>query len=959
MSRGPAAPAQCQRKKFSRDEWEQQQEQQQNLTFESASLRGPHGDRRGPRGAAERGPPTGLSSSSSSSGSRGGKIESRLSKFQATLRALPLSLASPCNSSSNRSSSSNRCSNEEEHRRSSSVSKYERQERLETQETLPAPFYRMEASQCSSSSSAISDGNASAQQRKQRMCSKMPGALADLLARQQQAECHSPSLQQQSLEQQQQQQQLLQQLPRYFCCLFPPPPLNRRGQGYVTQQRATVSCICIEQTSSNCSSSSSSNSSSSSSNSNRDCTSKVCVACMQHYVDGLRPEVFSPHFSSASCPLHLKASFAAAAPAAAAAAAGSGTAAAAGAAAESYAEVYVEYVQRLLPLVQQEMQLPSLPSLQGWLPSSLLGAPALRLTNSSSSSRSGCRCWLESPCFFPAVFAIPPDSTFPSSQVYRQQLLHPFDAASAAAAAALRPIPGSKCLDLCCAPGNKLLLLAAAVSSRPAAAAAAAEGHEASQAAAAEGCVVGVDVSPARMEVCRRLLRRNGCSNALLVLADGTAFGTSSCCCSSNCSVTCMQSAGTANDTTAEGKMRRGRLSKKKEKRRQEAREVPLVSLLPQDCSSSNSSSSRCMDAKSLAANVPTGLQAAPVGSLRAAAGTAAAGTAAAGTAAAGTAATEAGAPELHNSSSSNSSSSRDADVAAVFERVLVDVQCTHDASIRHMARLERVIRETRRQQQLYGQQQQQENVTVLPAEPPVQGKNFLELQQLQQRLLRRAFALLSPGGLLVYSSCSRDRRQNEDAVLQLLQLQQNALLYPLPCSDLLYDGTYKDNHMGGPSGAPKGSVNVWVSKVTCHGMHAQGPHEGPQEGLCGGPLREFSERLSIKTGRGASPPTDSALLEGEGGPPSICPVRGAPCRGFADAYAFLEEHAVWPAAPSGLERMLELPRHHSCWRSSSGSNSSRRLRPSSCQFMEEKGHTSGIFVCCITKKMPQSELSN
>ncbi|KAL8438227.1 hypothetical protein ACSSS7_000316 [Eimeria intestinalis] len=898
------------------------------------------------------------------------------------------------------------------------------------------------SSRCSSNgSSSSSSSNVAVQHRKQRVCSSVPGALADVLARQQRAESSPPSLQlpqdlqqqqqqqqqQELVEQQQQRQELLQQLPRYFCCLFPPPPLNRRGQGSVSQERAAVRCICVEQ-----GSSSSSNSS-----------SKVCVACMQHYFDRLRPEVFCPRFASSTCPLHLRASPEAAAAAAAAAdAADSGTAGAASteaAAAANYAEVYCEYVQRLLPLVQQEMRLPGLPSLQQWLPSSLLGAPALRLANSSNSSNSsssssccccnssstdssssnsnsnssrGCCCWLEEPCFFPAVFAIRGDSRFPTSRVYRQQLLHPLDAASAAAAAALRPLPGSKCLDLCCAPGNKLLLIAAAASTRPAAAAAtaaaaaggrteashgaaataataAADGIEASHttssssaaaeaaAAAADGCVVGVDVSPLRMEICRRLLRKNGCTNALLVLADGRTFGTGSCCsCSSSSSrssgVGCMQSAAAAKDTPAGGRMRRGRLAKKKEKKRQEAREVPLVSLLPQDCSSSSNSissnssssnstnSSRGGEAPSSAENPLTKPHAATGGSVRAASPSGAAGTAAA----------ESGVPELHSSrsSSSSSSSSRELDIAAGFERVLLDVQCTHDASIRHMARLERVIRETQRQQQLYAQQHQhqhqQQQQQLQEEAPPVQGEDFYQLQQLQQQLLLRAFQLLSPEGLLVYSSCSKDRRQNEDAVLQLLQHESDALLYPLPCSGLLYDGACEAAHsawfsggpLRGPSGTPDKNINGCAFKKTDTGMHAPGPQGGSQKS--GGPLRECLERgnVRIRGWRGPSP-TASALSDGEVGAPYICPIRGAPCRGFADAYAFLEEHAVWPAAPSGLEKMPELPRHPSCWLSSSSSSSrsSRKLRPSSCQFLEEKGHTSGIFLCCITKKMPQS----
>lgn len=225
---------------------------------------------------------------------------------------------------------------------------------------------------------------------------------------------------------------------------------------------------------------------------------------------------------------------------------------------------------------------------------------------------------------------------------------------------------------------------------------------------------------------------------------------------------------------------------------------------------------------------------------------------------------------------------------------------------------------------------------------------------------------MLSPGGLLVYSSCSKDIRQNEEAIIRLLNSQKAALLFPLPCRGLLYSSE-------GPNGC--------TANGTTNGMNGGAPHRQrkpttrPDGGPSGDPLvLQASKRAALGGGpswgsphsvpfKSTTPETPSDIDGNrQGGRGPFCPVTGGPCRGYSDAYAFLESHAVWPAGPSGLEQQLHLPRHPSCWDASSSTSSSSsdgKPRPSSCQFLEEKGQTSGIFICCLTKAQRPPPIPN
>lgn len=90
----------------------------------------------------------------------------------------------------------------------------------------------------------------------------------------------------------------------------------------------------------------------------------------------------------------------------------------------------------------------------------------------------------------------------------------------------------------------------------------------------------------------------------------------------------------------------------------------------------------------------------------------------------------------------------------SLYDRVLVDAECTLDASVRHIL--------------LYGKSS--------PHTTP-------QLSQLQRRLIYNGFRLLKPGGVLVYSTCSFCTAQNEDVVQSLLDTCPTAKLLPIQFS--------------------------------------------------------------------------------------------------------------------------------------------------------------------------------
>eukprot|EP01135_Chromosphaera_perkinsii_P003715 Nk52_evm33s252 gene=Nk52_evmTU33s252 len=97
---------------------------------------------------------------------------------------------------------------------------------------------------------------------------------------------------------------------------------------------------------------------------------------------------------------------------------------------------------------------------------------------------------------------------------------------------------------------------------------------------------------------------------------------------------------------------------------------------------------------------------------------------------------------------------------SALYDKVLVDAECTHDGSLKHIVKFNRWGWETFEKKFL-------------------DEKRISTVTQLQRDLLANGFELLKEGGELVYSTCSFSRKQNEEVVLWFLEKHKNSSLLP------------------------------------------------------------------------------------------------------------------------------------------------------------------------------------
>lgn len=316
---------------------------------------------------------------------------------------------------------------------------------------------------------------------------------------------------------------------------------------------------------------------------------------------------------------------------------------------------------------------------------------------------------IEPVAWLAGYFSVPSQIKIAGCDAYTSGKLFGIDVSSGAAVAALDPQPGDDVLDLCCAPGAKLC----AIGDRM--------GHQ--------GTLTGVDVSEERLAACRTLCLKYGLKHARLVLQDGCAFATPP---------------------------PRRRMVHEEEERQET------------ECSGRDADQPEkaCDDGGADLVDSHDGAQAGDEGgcaggkysrkrrrreqlSLRGAfflGGDLEADTAQA-----------AGASDAAGPSTPHAFSSP----AAGYDKVLVDAECTHDGSIKHLAKFAQ-----------WGWDSFE--------------RRFLEparletLALLQLGLLRAGFRALRAGGVLVYSTCSFARAQNEAIVEQLLGEEATAELVPI-----------------------------------------------------------------------------------------------------------------------------------------------------------------------------------
>jgi 16S rRNA C967 or C1407 C5-methylase (RsmB/RsmF family) len=130
-----------------------------------------------------------------------------------------------------------------------------------------------------------------------------------------------------------------------------------------------------------------------------------------------------------------------------------------------------------------------------------------------------------------------------------------------------------------------------------------------------------------------------------------------------------------------------------------------------------------------------------------------------------------------------------ESEASQLFDRVLVDAECSTDGSLKHVQKI---------------LQQKGEHTTEKPTTASSSNNGILsfladkqkmdELVDLQKRLAFNGFRLLRPGGFMVYSTCSLSEQQNEQVVEALLKSHDNAVLVPISMgkSKLIADGSIK-----------------------------------------------------------------------------------------------------------------------------------------------------------------------
>ncbi|KAG6612391.1 tRNA cytosine-5-methylases and related enzymes of the NOL1/NOP2/sun superfamily [Phytophthora cinnamomi] len=138
---------------------------------------------------------------------------------------------------------------------------------------------------------------------------------------------------------------------------------------------------------------------------------------------------------------------------------------------------------------------------------------------------------------------------------------------------------------------------------------------------------------------------------------------------------------------------------------------------------------------------------------------------------------------------------------SALYDKVLVDAECTHDGSIRHLQRLDTAAK---------WEEYVRDHLNSSEVE---------RILKLQHGLIRNGFNLLQPGGIMIYSTCSLSVKQNEDIVSSFLQDEPLAKLDPIarsddvPCQEGKLPGTIRFT----PSQNTSGLFIARIRKETRH----------------------------------------------------------------------------------------------------------------------------------------------
>lgn len=139
----------------------------------------------------------------------------------------------------------------------------------------------------------------------------------------------------------------------------------------------------------------------------------------------------------------------------------------------------------------------------------------------------------------------------------------------------------------------------------------------------------------------------------------------------------------------------------------------------------------------------------------------------------------------LNNNNSNNNTNNANFNPFDTFDIVLVDAQCTHDGSYRHLRYLSNnstILEESETTNDCNNDlsfstiQKSHPSLSIHQNENDLENITELEeLKQLQRGLIRNGFDRLKCGGKMIYSTCSFQIQQNEEIVQWLLDEINNS----------------------------------------------------------------------------------------------------------------------------------------------------------------------------------------
>ncbi|KPI86276.1 hypothetical protein ABL78_4659 [Leptomonas seymouri] len=397
--------------------------------------------------------------------------------------------------------------------------------------------------------------------------------------------------------------------------------------------------------------------------------------------------------------------------------------------------------------------------------------------------------WL--PC---SVLTLPWSYPMGSSMLFREGVLVSMDAASIAAVVALRPRRGDRVLDLCCAPGMKLGFIADAVCSQEADG----ENHSGER-----GLAVGVDVSLPRLYTSRSTLKKQQCGTGVRA---PPSDATSPSLCASAASPPLPVCAFVADGrrftmAAAMASLDRGEMATVDLSTGLTARERRAL----QQLSRSGAKRSR---GDSGAAPTTTGQAQAPAPATPSDSVDLTHVVYAPARARASLAAWQQEQEQRHAQGQGESAEEY------LFDRVLVDAECSHDGSVSHVHVGESKMHADMsnpgvsiiKGQGLTNEYRMQHLNLGDGGTQPADASNSSSLFNLQSELLYNGYQQLKPGGTLVYSTCSYSFEQDELVVQRFLSRintpAERAKNSPVVTAVLVPAFTYRhEAHLAGNAG--------------------------------------------------------------------------------------------------------------------------------------------------------------